>query len=513
MPVVSIRWADGSTTHRTVYVRNDSGAATPQTPIVFLLHGAGGDSRHMNDPGASPGYHHDQQWRPPASVDFGWHDWPAPPRLYVVDPVKPVEGLEHFLARSGYRTVTYGQLDPEGLLRVPVLEFDAVFDSVRAEFPDAPVHLLCHSRGGLLARRWLATTRRVAPDTLAGVASVITLSSPHQGSGLADIQRFVDSMGASLLGKFTLGLWDSALEESVMRELGLVNNEFLAQLEADESALARGRTTPHPGIPLHALSGSRPRLARFHVYNSTVGSLIPRWHAPMFRWSGTTGNHYHGSPDTFEAVLPEEVKTGQGDVLVSIRRSVPATWAPTSTATFPVNHSSILWDGAVKRRVLSLLGGPLPAGLSGVIDSVTVPTLEPGELQRVTLVVRNTGQKPWGSSVRVTFDGAQPGVSWFEDVSPQPLQSVRLSHALTVPAEGSYRLRWRLGHADAGLFSEVVREVTASHTCRSLAAEAQRLEELFDAAQSLTGRARFSRLVALRRQQEAVTRRQRELRC
>ena len=49
-----------------------------------------------------------------------------------------------------------------------------------------PPLLLCHSMGGLVARAWL---RQAGPDAAARVSHIVTIASPHHGTGLARYSR------------------------------------------------------------------------------------------------------------------------------------------------------------------------------------------------------------------------------------------------------------------------------------------------------------------------------------
>lgn len=482
MPAVT--WDDGARSVTTTYERSDAGAASLTAPIVFLVHGAAGNIHHFRDPARSPGFNADQTWRPPGLLDLGWHDVPPLPMLFVEDPPMSVEGIEPFLVRNGYRTVNYSQTDPSGLLRRPVLEFGAIYDQVRADFPDAPIHIVCHSRGGLLIRRWLATERWRRPSTkLRPIKTVQTLSTPHRGSSLADLMIFLEHVGAF----FTEGPWglgafmDRYRSSSVMTELAVGDNQFLKSLEFTESHLpgAREDKDIHPGIDFYPFAGNAPRLARHHLYQPTWMSAVPHWKLQPFNWTAFWGRAQIDVPDVLGNNLPLEARPGFGDVLVTVARAVPETWkAKEPVAVFPVNHSSVLWDPAVKARLLRNLGGPQPVALAVGTLTVPKPSLVSDTAQSLRVTATNAGLNVWSNHVSVRTADDFPAPAWSAPTGALvPGSSTLLMQPLPGLPRGTYEMGWDLHHAQAGVLERVRHVVRVVDECTALAAKIDQLEE------------------------------------
>lgn len=471
---VAVTWTDGSVTHTSRYSRRDPGASSTSAPIVVLLHGADGNIHHFADPGLSPGQNNDLNWRPPLTASFGWWAVPPPPIILAGDPHMAVEGIEPFLVRNGYRTVNYSQIDPNGLLRRPVLEFDAIFRDIRRTFPQAPIHIICHSRGGLLIRRWLATSRRANSPSLTAIKSVQTLSSPHRGSALADLQRAGEVLGGALAyGPDGFAAFMARYSSSsVMMELAVTGNAFLTRLESDERALAAAGPL-HQGVAFHAFAGTAPRLFRLHWYQPLADSYVPQWNWPPFRWRAMSALSHFDVPDLVAASLPLEARPGLGDVLVSVASTVPRTWTPAQTWSFPVNHASVLWDQRVKDRILTNLGGKQPAVLARGTVRVTLPTLRVGQTQTATVTVANSGPSSWGSSVSVRTVAPFPAAPWSARVRDLHVGGAKtLTHPVLAPARaGTYQFGWALQHDQSGEFGRSTRTVTVEHTCETLAEE------------------------------------------
>ena len=432
-----------------------------------------------------------------------------------------VEGIEPFLVRNGYRTVNYSQIDPNGLLRRPVLELDAIYRDIRKTFPQAPIHIVCHSRGGLLVRRWLATSRRLRSPSLTAIKSVQTLNSPHRGSALADLSRAIDTVGGFLAeGPDGLAAFMAHYRStSVMMELATSDNIFLTQLESDERALAASGPL-HQDVMFHAFAGTAPRLFRWHWYYPLADSYAPQWNWPPFQWRASYAGLQYDVPDLVAGILPDEARPGLGDVLVTVASSVPRTWTPAKTWHFPVNHSSVLWDGRVKGQLLTNLGGKQPVALSVGSVNVMVPPLLPNEAKGLNVSVVNRGVHAWGDNVTVRTVEPFPAAPWSARVTNLHAGGARtLTHTVVAPAAtGTYEFGWALHHDQGGELDRSIRSVTVMTTCQALAQNIASQQEELDSLKGDSGREgsktlRAQRIQAISRRIGELRAQQRKLRC
>ena len=329
-------------------------AAAPGKATVFLLHGAGGDITHMTNPGAT-GYNHDYGSAFPPDRVIGWNWYPGVgPWSFELDPLKDVRSWRDALIGRGFGTVAYSQVSPSGALQPAVDELAEVVKSVSEKNRDASFVLLAHSRGGLLARKFLVDHQ---PTLTQQIRHVITLHSPNQGDQIAlaavslnaAITSFRSSLGAKGQQALDAALgwliqWTSSPSYTEMAQ----GSQFLQTLAAGETAL--------PNVQYHTFGGISVVFSRILSWVYTVGSAIPRWHLPPFRHVITMVEVLVISP--IATSLPNvvaEITEGEGDILVAdVRAGLPFAVHRTNS----LNHAEALWDQSLQGQVLELLGEP-----------------------------------------------------------------------------------------------------------------------------------------------------------
>jgi len=137
----------------------------PGWPCVILIHGLG------------------------VNADF----WFRPERVQVMAGLVSLSRLLHAgpdgaatgpaladaLVHRGYALAAWTQSRPVGQLMIAVDELDRVVAGIRERLGRIPLVLVGHSRGGLVARAWLARGGEREASAL------ITIGTPHGGSTLA----------------------------------------------------------------------------------------------------------------------------------------------------------------------------------------------------------------------------------------------------------------------------------------------------------------------------------------
>lgn len=352
-------------------------AGNANAPVVVFIHGIGGDARH---------------WSNPASVDVAetWlFDLNAHP-IYQADKVLPsptyhvnqVTSWSQLLSANNISWVNFSQTDNQGPLQTAVNDLTTILNALEAQVfePYAqevntdgsgqvpPLVLLCHSRGGLVAR---ATLKQLGKGNLPHLRKVITLHTPHFGSYMPQLSDDYDKFLATKLDF-------SGLSHSLPAPLGgffsNVFNQYVAQIDSwvskalkssfgtmpegtgfDElipnspmlMALAQNEQ-PFPGVEYHGFGGSNPIFLNLYLclLNQTLPILGVVNAALLQSLSKVPeiASRYGGLAEL-----------DKGDSAVSITSSRWPSSFSASQQLFPVNHMQALLDPTLQKSVLPLL--------------------------------------------------------------------------------------------------------------------------------------------------------------
>jgi pimeloyl-ACP methyl ester carboxylesterase len=283
--------SDGQTSLRTAGGLADLTIAAGRfdAPVVVLIHGIGGTAQHWTDP---VGIDINETWLfdlaappPPGTTGLGM----SPP--YPAGSVTPWVRL---LGGRGMTTVVWSQARPNDLLQYATAEAATVLSALETHVfaPYArdvaanggalpPLVLLCHSRGGLVAR---AALKALGAAGAPHLQTVITLSTPHTGSympRLADdynsgLMQQIDFHGLTAFLPGLLALEVQALLGQVADRVrqGLLHRfgslavgpgyDELLPGSAALTALAQDEA-PLPGVSYHSFGGSDPSFIRFYL--------------------------------------------------------------------------------------------------------------------------------------------------------------------------------------------------------------------------------------------------------
>jgi predicted esterase len=394
----------------------------PSKPIILLLHGMAGDKNHMVAPGATT---HNHNWQaafaPPRELGWSWYPRVGP-YSFELDPLKNVTSWRERLQQQGYRTAAYSQIDPTGLLARPVQELAEVIDYIRNRYPSAKLVLLAHSRGGLLARKFLkdnaTNTARVG-----AIIGVITLHSPHGGSILAnvanDLNAEILAIEATNPGTYLMLDWLRAeVNSPSFLELAR-GSPFLTDLQRGEQ--------PLPNVKYVTFGGTSVLYSRLLVWSYSGISAIAQWHWPPFYvviyqdqvpWVSPliTGPLCRAA---LSNVLPYafELFEGTGDLLVT---DAAAKLPFAAHRTNALNHAEALWDPGLQNQALQALNsiylsqGPVAQG----------DDMQPGEVLnpnqsitsangRYTLIYQGDGNL-------VLYDNSSGKALWASNTAGRP---------------------------------------------------------------------------------------------
>lgn len=394
------------------------------TPVIVLLHGLGGGEIDWTTP-EHFGYHFDRSAPLPPNTTVGTFKSPAagPVGPPVTDPFRSIKSFPAFLSEKKFQTLVYSQIDPSATLARPALELAALMRTLHSlpGLAERRFVLLCHSRGGLLARQFLKDNKD-DPGAVGRITKVITLHSPHHGSrwgnevtspggptttmaagldaALNLIRPGTGPLVTSLLAPLIAYTTTPAFLE--MR----VNGPFINGLKSGETAL--------PGVEYHTFGGTSVDFSRLIDRVYTLSSAV--WTPAGFVHVITSVEDPLISP-VFSAFPPVngsgETRQGFGDVLVTDESSrLPFEH---SHHTNHINHVEALFDPTLQQEVFDILNGSdvwadWTVHRGDTFDDHGRPRLVRDEFDRLLLFAGSSFNRQWRREL-AAGDAVPPGTS------------------------------------------------------------------------------------------------------
>jgi len=307
-----------------------------ERPVVIFIHGLGMDKNFWVNPLETKIFAKNiplkvfAATRPrPSSLKSG-------KKLTIGSVPKKIDNLWTVLRDNGFNLLCWSQKRPAGPINVAVEELAEIMQRAERLFPDKPLALIGHSRGGLVARKYME-------KEVAGIRALITLSSPHRGSSLSKIGKRLSPLSAFLKGvlpKDTHGTVSGVmknvtdlLEGSALKEL-MPGSDFFRDL----------RDSAVEGIKYISFGGTKTELLTLYKWKKQGDVLYP---GPLLVIPDSLIRFL---PDAF---VPDELCPGKGDFMVTAESAV-LPWADTHY-DLNVNHISIMWNKTVINRVVEVL--------------------------------------------------------------------------------------------------------------------------------------------------------------
>ncbi|MEJ2689208.1 MAG: alpha/beta hydrolase [Deltaproteobacteria bacterium] len=242
-------------------------------------------------------------------------------------------GMAARFAGAGFSVVSWSQAAPLGPVASAVAELIEVITRVTERLPGRPIWLVAHSRGGLIARSFLQTQRQ--PAELAGC---ITLGTPHHGTELASLSRYLQPVGVFLRKVFKAPVYKSKIAVALQRVGNFLSSKAIVELKPGSELIASLDKPVPPQLPLFSCGGTNPGL--FTLYLRTDDT----WRRLVF-------------PDFLLRLIPDrkippELQTGMGDGLVSAASS---KLEKEEHRDFEVNHVQLAFDPRVYRWLEGIL--------------------------------------------------------------------------------------------------------------------------------------------------------------
>jgi pimeloyl-ACP methyl ester carboxylesterase len=332
-------------------------------PILILIHGFCATEKSWIDP------YEEFLGRGKISFDYVLADYrrrPSPPyfplwqsRNYCLSaPLRRLSSrpppLWDVLKDRGYNLLTWTQGKPYGPIALAVEELNGIVAESEGIFGiGARLILIGHSRGGLVARKWIQDH----PDKRGRVDGLILLACPNGGSRLADVGDFL-ARGILTIGRFMPR--ERLLDGG---RIFLRVSAFYEEIAGLFKGVALEELRPHSPFILGLKSKETQEQHSCIDYLNLVGT------STVFTKLYRISPHHMGElrevtslidslPKMIPTVmLPEEIVNGKGDGLVSRERARITWMRPKSQKEFNINHLRMLIDPDVRREIFRFLEG------------------------------------------------------------------------------------------------------------------------------------------------------------
>ena len=305
-------------------------------PVVIFIHGMG------NDKGIWLDLLNTKMFAQNVPIKIFAARRPMPPpikikkKLTIGDIPEKIEGLWATLKRREYNLVCWSQGRPVGPIIAAVEELKQVMEIARRVFPEKPVVFICHSRGGLVARKLM---ERRMPE----VKALVTVATPHHGSSLALLGKYLKPLSSAVkaaIPKNTIG----SVSRALRRFNELIEGPAAKELLPDSDFFNELSDVPDDRIRYLSFGGTKTQLLTVYKWEMRKRNIYPRPFLVI--------------PDSLikvlpAAMLPDEITPGKGDIMVSAKSSI-LPWAG-NHYDVPANHLSILWHRRTIARTVETL--------------------------------------------------------------------------------------------------------------------------------------------------------------
>jgi pimeloyl-ACP methyl ester carboxylesterase len=237
---------------------------------------------------------------------------------------------------EGFNLVCWSQKRPVGPIITAVKELAYIIRETELFFPKTPIALVGHSRGGLIARKFMERKNPV-------IKALVTISTPHAGSSIATLGKYLKPLSRSLKSILPENT-HTIISETIKNVYNLLEGKALQELLPGAAFLKNLKDSYQKDVRYVSLGGTRPRLFTIYVWRKSGKKIYP---GPLL-----------SVPDSLfklfpHSLIPDEIAPGKGDGLVSAKSSV-LPWA-SRHCNLPVNHLSILWNKAAINRIMNTL--------------------------------------------------------------------------------------------------------------------------------------------------------------
>jgi pimeloyl-ACP methyl ester carboxylesterase len=300
----------------------------PKMPVIVLIHGLGMNNYFWVDPekcfvlgGLAPLtiFLTDRHDNVGNTISFG-----------SVDP--QIQGLWNCLKTGGFSLASWTQSQPLGPIQHAIDELKTAMDTVRNKWPGKAIYIIGHSRGGLIARRFLL--EKSGGD----IEGLVTICSPHSGTGMAKFSRYLKPAGV-LVEKIIPRKSKATLTKALNRVSTFLQSPAIAELEPESEFIVSLQKKLPWKIRKLSFGGTSPALFQVIVRLPSGNHKVVKF--PDLLAGAIPSGH-----------LPRELTPGLGDALVSAES---AELSGSKHYNFPDNHVKAAYDNKIHSIILDFL--------------------------------------------------------------------------------------------------------------------------------------------------------------
>lgn len=226
------------------------------------------------------------------------------------------------LKLKDYSVITWSQRRPAGPIDSVVKELQEIVAAAK-DITQAGIIIVGHSRGGLAGRKYLSMNSEA-------VKALITISTPHKGSSVARLAKYVSPL-AALLSPLFSGGDKGTISFAIKKVLEFLRSRAIRELLPQSHFFRHLKDGPLEGIYYASVGGINPALFSINNFSfpDSFGRIMP------------------------EDLFPDELKQGSGDGLVSAESS-KLDWG-NEHHNYACNHAEILFDGDVRETLVKMI--------------------------------------------------------------------------------------------------------------------------------------------------------------
>ncbi len=306
----------------------------PDKPIVIFIHGLAMDKHFWLDPLETKAFAKNVPLKYLAARKPRFSN--STNKITIGTVPEKINCLWDTVIREGFSAVCWSQKRPVGPISIAVKELGELVLRVREKFPSRPIAFVCHSRGGLVARKFMESGPK-------GIKALITIASPHGGSSLSKIGKYIGPLTKPL--KAVVPKDSHTNVSRIIKNLrDLVDGKALKELMPDSVFIKNLNDTPSKGIQYLSFGGRKTALLNIYKWKKVDDIIQARSILTV--------------PDSLiklipASAMPLELTPGKGDFMVTAESSV----LPWTTEHYNVqaNHFTISWNKKVMEKTLEML--------------------------------------------------------------------------------------------------------------------------------------------------------------